>query len=68
MVLSMPPTTSGETESLARLNDLLQVELGVMCKMDLRSEAERSARPLWEPMRDGGKDRLGGQEAPTWDT
>ena len=28
MVLSMPPTTSGETESLARLNDLLQVELG----------------------------------------
>lgn len=31
----------------------------MMCKMDLRSEAERSARPLWEPMRDGGKDRLG---------
>ena len=28
MVLSMPPTTGGETESLVRLSDLLQVELG----------------------------------------
>lgn len=50
----MPPSTGKEIEQTWREVDLLEEELRMMWEVHWRSKAERSVRPLQEPMRDSG--------------